>query len=69
MQGRFNPWKHLLQTELAAEGTFPAGLSYLYLKAALNAISNSDFRLGDAHRAQQEGELPWATSPVLQRSS
>ena len=68
MQGRFNAWKHPLQTELAAEGTFPAGLSYLYLKAALNAISNSDFSLGHAHRAQQEGELPWANSPVLQQS-
>jgi len=30
MQGRFNAWKHPLQTELAAEGTFPAGLSYLF---------------------------------------
>ena len=69
MQGRFNAWKHPLQTELAAEGTFPAGPSYLCLKAALNAISNSDFSLGDAHHAQQEGELPWATSPVLQQSS
>ncbi|GEM_PF-5960033 len=57
MQGRFNAWKHPFLTELAAKGTFPAGLSYLHLKAALNTISNSDFGVGNAHRAQQEGEL------------
>jgi hypothetical protein len=57
MQGRFYAWKHPFLTELAAEGTFPPSLSYLSLNAAFNAISNSDFGVGNAHRAQQEGEL------------